>query len=108
MPAPPLVSRLILSGPKLFVLTWGFLFNVEFIYKGDGPFCGFFAVLFKRDARKGRAIAMGNDSVGSDLKMYDCDENRYRGKREKCLVGIILGRFSDEREIATESIRFQI
>ena len=46
-------------------------------------------VLFKRDTRKGRAIAMGGDAVGSDLEMCECDKNRYRGKHGECFAEII-------------------
>ena len=39
--------------------------------RGDGSFSGFCVVLFKRDTRKDRGIAMGDDAVGSDLEMYE-------------------------------------
>ena len=37
-------------------------------------------VLFKRDTRKGRGIAMANDAVGSDLEMYECDKKSLTGE----------------------------
>ena len=52
-------------------------------------FCGFCAALLKRETRKGRGVAMGEDSFGIDLEMCECNKNRYRGKHEKCFSEII-------------------